>query len=516
MTRFWRACVFSVLIADSLQAHVVPSGAGTAALVTIGEEKISISFDLSYSASWARAEMAAMDADRDGAVSEEEAEAWMLRTWEEKLAPALELRLDGIRLPIRRVSGREANLVGPVRSAPFDSFHDLEVDLPASARGAGRRTLEIENEALLDESPSPPIFYVPMAAESHAPGLRLRVSEPPRLLDPSTPSGLWTMVGRKLVVEFAFAGQEGTAPEDDEDAAPDAGAQAKPDRPAPLPAASRGPASAEERIFGDSLGRSSEIGFWSGLGLVLLAMLYGAGHALSPGHGKTVVAAYLVGERGRIRDAVVLGLAAAASHTATVFAAGLAIHLSVHAGTAAAPAALQNRIVVATSLISGVLLAALGIGLFLRRWRTPGARPAPAVPAVGGGRADDHGHDHPHGTPRLPTLLGLGFSGGMIPCPAGIVVILLGLQYGKLLFSLFLLVFFSLALGGVLVGIGILLVTGRRILPWTPRPGLVRALPAMSALLIAGLGTFFAVRTFQDGRTEIAAMLEGLARLIRG
>jgi hypothetical protein len=94
------------------------------------------------------------------------------------------------------------------------------------------------------------------------------------------------------------------------------------------------------------------------------------------------------------------------------------------------------------------------------------------------------------------------------------VVILTGLHYQRLLFSLLLLVFFSLALGAVLVLLGILVVTGKKLLPFRPSPRVTSYLPAFSALFIAALGTFFTVQSFQEGRTEIAALLDSLSRLI--
>ena len=249
-----------------------------------------------------------------------------------------------------------------------------------------------------------------------------------------------------------------------------------------------------------------------------------------------MAAAYLAGSRGRPRDAVVLGIAATASHTASVFAAGIAIHLALRAGTSLGPAALRNRITVATSILSGLVLLGMGLVLFFRRWSFAGDPHAMEhyfhhehhhQP----GHGSDHGHDPGTGTaaegsapaaaPPSPAraslagLIGLGASGGMVPCPAGIFVILLGLLHGRLLFSLVLLVFFSLALGAVLVGIGLLIVKGSPLLKRRLDPKLASYLPALSALLIAGIGTFFSVRAFLAHRTEVAGILESLAAAIR-
>ena len=143
------------------------------------------------------------------------------------------------------------------------------------------------------------------------------------------------------------------------------------------------------------------------------------------------------------------------------------------------------------------------------------------------------------GSPRLWDLLALGFSGGLVPCPAGLTVIIIGLQYPhKLAFTLLLLVFFSIGLGAVLIAIGVLLITGkalagdrgrggaffqeleflRRVFPRSfletlDRRGMkvLRMVPAASCLFIAGLGAFFLVRTSIVGKTEIIAMLRHVA-----
>jgi ABC-type nickel/cobalt efflux system permease component RcnA len=208
-----------------------------------------------------------------------------------------------------------------------------------------------------------------------------------------------------------------------------------------------------------------------------------------------------------------------ASHTASVFLAGLAVQLAVLSGARTGSAALQGRISVAAGGRSGLLLVRLGIGLFTRRWR--------AAAGGGHGHDHDHGHDHHHPHPHPPgsgepsglwTLVGLGSSGGLVPCPGGIFIILLGLHYGRLLFSLVLLLLFSLALGGVLVGIGILVVTGRRLVPerWKALgAGPARWLPAASALFIAALGAYLTADSIRSGRTEIAGILEDLAGAIR-
>lgn len=115
---------------------------------------------------------------------------------------------------------------------------------------------------------------------------------------------------------------------------------------------------------------------------LLLSVGFGCAHALAPGHGKTVIAAYLVGQRGTRRQAFWLGTTVTVAHTASVLVLGAALSL----GTLAAP----ERVIPATEVLSGVLLAGLGGWLLLgavRRFRgTHGDHDHP----------HDHDHDHPH------------------------------------------------------------------------------------------------------------------------
>src|SRR5262245_49966561 len=116
LTRAWMPLLLLPALAGPLRGHIVTRGAGTAALVSILEDKVVISFDLGFSDVWGQAEMVSMDSDRDQVVSEPEADAYLRRTWEERIAPFLELRIDGQKVELRLVSSREVNLLG--RSAP--------------------------------------------------------------------------------------------------------------------------------------------------------------------------------------------------------------------------------------------------------------------------------------------------------------------------------------------------------------------------------------------------------------
>src|SRR5262245_21939433 len=190
-----------------------------------------------------------------------------------------------------------------------------------------------------------------------------------------------------------------------------------------------------------------------------VAAALGAFHALEPGHGKTVVAAYLVGSRGTAWHALILGLIVTASHTAGVYLlGGITFYASQHV--------VPERLYPWVALGSGLTIAALGLSLFVRRLN---------------GRADAHGHHHHHGGHdhgghhhhgglahshgpegvTLRQLWALGITGGIVPCPAALVVLLSALALRRVGFGLLLIVAFSVGLALVLVAIGMLMVYAR-------------------------------------------------------
>lgn len=202
------------------------------------------------------------------------------------------------------------------------------------------------------------------------------------------------------------------------------------------------------------------------------AFALGAVHALSPGHGKTIVAAYLAGASGKVRHAVLLGAVTTFTHTAGVFALGLAtLLLSRHV--------LPDRIVPVLSLISGAAIVWIGAALLWRRVR-----------ALRHGHHHHH-HHHKHAEVSLGALIALGASGGLAPCPSALVLMLSSMALGRVPLGLLLLAAFSAGLAAVLTGIGILALYARRLLPeskdgkphsWT------RLAPVVSAAVIVIVG----------------------------
>jgi ABC-type nickel/cobalt efflux system permease component RcnA len=253
---------------------------------------------------------------------------------------------------------------------------------------------------------------------------------------------------------------------------------------------------------------------------LLAAFGWGAAHALTPGHGKTIVAAYLVGSRGTTRHALFLGLTTTLTHTLGVFLLGL---ITLFASEFILPEQLYPWL----GLISGALVVALGLSLFrgyLRYLLQPeGHEPHSHDHDHDHTHPHDHTHHHDHGHSHLPPgadgstiswagLLALGVSGGLIPCPSALIVMLSAIALQRIGFGLLLIIAFSLGLAGTLTAIGILWVQARRFLErqrlasplFSPplRGGWVSwlryGLPAASALLITMIGLGITVQAFMQ------------------
>ena len=232
------------------------------------------------------------------------------------------------------------------------------------------------------------------------------------------------------------------------------------------------------------------LSFWFLLTAAFIAAGLGALHALEPGHGKTIVAAYLVGSRGTARHAVALGALVTASHTAGVYMLGAVV---LYASAYIVP----ERIYPWLSVVSGLTIAVLACYMLLRAWT---------------GADGDHSHEagraHRDWMPgmratetklstveekniSLKQMLTLGITGGIIPCPAALVVLLSAVALHRIAFGLFLIVSFSLGLAAVLIAIGLMMVRAQRFFAKFSGEGAWarRYLPMLSSsvMLVAGL-----------------------------
>lgn len=259
-----------------------------------------------------------------------------------------------------------------------------------------------------------------------------------------------------------------------------------------------------DRMFGRVAGmiRAKELTtamFVSGL---LIAMILGMAHAWSPGHGKTVMAAYLIGERGTTWNAIVLGLVVTITHTWSVLGLGV---VTLYAQDRISSEQLNFWL----SIASGGIIVSIGIMLFFRRYAT--------FVLVRHGKKSgyshhSHDHDQPHehdhhghshvvktddgSPPSIWSILGLGISGGIVPCPSALIVLLLAIQFKRLAYGLWLILSFSLGLAFVLVAIGIMVVRAAGVVRKATGGGAALAmLPVISSVLITILGLALLVGT---------------------
>ena len=238
--------------------------------------------------------------------------------------------------------------------------------------------------------------------------------------------------------------------------------------------------------------RIADAGFASLVGrshlsaLVILASLaaarfWGMAHALSPGHGKTIVTAYLVGQRGTPRHAALLGLIVTVTHTIGVFALGLVT-------LALSQFIVPDQLYPWLNLVSGLLVVGIGAAVLRARWLHR--------------RAHTHGHHHHHhhhhdleGETGMRSLFAVGVSGGLLPCPSALVVLLAAISLHRIAFGLVLILAFSTGLALSITGIGLVAVLARSVFRRRSFDGrLIRLLPAASALVILAAGLAMTVR----------------------
>jgi ABC-type nickel/cobalt efflux system permease component RcnA len=287
---------------------------------------------------------------------------------------------------------------------------------------------------------------------------------------------------------------------------------------------------------------------------LLISFVWGAMHALTPGHGKTIVGAYLVGSRGTMKHAVYLGLTTTITHTLGVFALGL---ITLFAAQYIVPEKLFPWL----TLLSGLFVVGIGLNLMVSRFKSSGATtwlgklktgltksrelaspvlqyegvevaPPPHKFVVSSSREHFHSHDHAHphshsyghaqahhhddhdhahadhshlppGAEGEPvtwrSLLALGISGGLIPCPSALVVLLGAIALNRIGFGLILVLAFSLGLAGALTAIGMMFIYAGRLFNKFPSHGrMIRFLPVLSALFVSAIGVGIAIKALKE------------------
>ena len=251
--------------------------------------------------------------------------------------------------------------------------------------------------------------------------------------------------------------------------------------------------------------------------VLLIAIFLGVMHALSPGHGKTVVAAYLVGTQGVPIHAIALGLIVSITHTGTVFMLGLLALIAA-----------QNLVLLeifpVLELLSGLLILTLGLILVINRWRFFQAQKqkrgneesALKIRRQQKGKQailinqpiKEEGPSHSHDPKKfgaIPkrgfdtdegniiqwrSLIALGISSGLIPCPNAIAILLISVAVNQILFGLSMIAAFSLGMALTLMAIGLLIMQGKRLfqrLQWFDQ--VAKYAPLMSAIVLVGIGS---------------------------
>ena len=210
--------------------------------------------------------------------------------------------------------------------------------------------------------------------------------------------------------------------------------------------------------------------------MIAAAIAVGAIHALGPGHGKSLIGAYLVGSSGTLRQAVAVGAAVSVMHTASVLGLGL---LVLSAERLFAP----ERVYPWLGLASGLVALALGAALLVSRLHALSERRR-------------HGHDHAHPARPLSRrgLIALAFAGGILPSPSALVVLLGSVSIGRTALGLVLIAAFSVGLAASLIAVGAVAIRARDMATGRLPAGLLRLAPVVSAGCIALVGIALTAR----------------------
>jgi len=497
--------------------------------------RVELEFDLAEFP--AEALRKAMDRNRDGRISPREERAWLGRSVR-RLLSRLKLTAGGKTLKLRVLREGTKVVLGRPETGPYPLRYSVAFMAPLPEGAFPPPTVTFENHTF----PSNPGFI--RAYLTPPEGFHVLADIPPSVdlekyealnkkINQKTgsayalPRNQWPPQLRKVAWKI-FRGP-GESPGKD---------QARPPASQPGPKAppqASNPFNEKVRAFFDRAAKGN-LSFL----FFLLAVLYGAGHALMPGHGKAITGAFLVGHHGKIRDAVLLGLTVTFTHTFAVFALGIAADLyseSIENAPELRGSATRTLEMVSSLLILGIgLLLVWGFGRpLLRKGRAKLPHPHDHVHAHGHDHdhvhphvhehdhphVHDHGHGHDHdhgphthhghshevpldpktGRPKLWEVLWMGISGGIVPCPTGLVIVSLAFRFHQPGLGLLLVVFFSLGMAAVLVGIGVGAVKGvNLILTYGGKKAekAFQVLPVLSALFITGLGAFLLWGTLQS------------------
>ena len=485
--------------------------------IRLHTREVEVDYLIDFAEMPAWTEIESLDANHDGAVTPAERDAYV-QGLVSRVLPTLSLEVDGARAPLREVfHGIEApqgqNGLSTLRVA-------IEFRAPLPAALGSRCSVRLR-----DGFQSGRGGWRELGAESSPEGRVVSSTLPdgPRAgaalsypMDPDNPGS--SAVRPPRIDDATFVFDRSAAGGDSAGVRLGVHHDARP-----------GEASDGARLV--ALLRDPHRSPWFVLFALAVAFALGAGHALSPGHGKTLVAAWLVGARGRPRHALILGATVTVAHTASVFVLGVfALVIEQYVGS--------DKLLRALELASGALVAGIALSQLparVKRMRSQARDAAhdhgPAHDHDHGhshdhdqghshdhdhghdhdeARAHDHGHDHApepahdhdHGHSHLPpeeistrSLIALGVSGGIVPCPGALVVLLAAIGMHRVAFGLALLVAFSLGLAAVLMAIGLVFVMARQRFERISTEGaLFRVLPVVSSCAVLALGVVLVVK----------------------
>jgi nickel/cobalt exporter len=526
--------------------------------VQLADDSVKLHLVIVFGQLPALRELHQADANGDGVTTEQERDAYV-STLAPGFAKQLALTVDGAPIALR-ATGWTSSL--PKEQSGFSLRVDIDYvgDLPGSS-GPATRSMTLANQIFPGRIGWHEIAVSPAAGlqvfdtNAFSTSMTGRLTEALQALPTNGPLDE-REVHLRFVRGFAPTGSRLQAARDGTAQSPQAGASA-----APTPTDTAWLSVQTRRLV--DLISTPNVPVHIRVLALLAAMVLGALHALSPGHGKSIVGAYLVGSRGTPRHAVFLGVTVTVTHTLVVFALGLATLF-------ASQFILPERVFPILSLLSGLLVLGMGLVLLAQRWKVArvnwlwGRAEAPAVPhpaddlmfspALPGdhhhGGAFDHCHDgrtphahshshphphaHVHASESMPAghsahshthspglthshggtvhshapvgadgqavswrgLLALGVSGGLLPCPSAMVLLLAAVALNKTVFGLLLVVAFSVGLAATLIAVGLMFLYARnRFQSRIKSSRWPHVLPVLSAASITFLGAALCVGT---------------------
>jgi len=519
-TRDKRAGILPVAILTAVSAILVaahPLGGFTIshyARLEVGAERIKARYVVDMAEVSTFQEFDVIDTDGDRSLSQAEKDAYLARITQQ-YADNLVLTIDGARVPLR-VGEKRLNLQPGDGGLPILRVEcDLVSEIPTGSAGKIRR-LRFEDENRRERSGWREIVVQPAAGVAVFDSTAFGNGVTDELK--AYPQDMLNRPLSERSAELSFTTAQ------------------TPTGARPLLTRDGRQVEVKKRDRLAELINVPELNFKVALWGLLFAALLGALHAMSPGHGKTIVGAYLIGSRGTAKHAAFLGLTVTVTHTAGVFALGLAT-------LAGSRYILPEKLFPALSLVSGVMVVCIGLSQFARRLRAA----LGCVPHKGHHdhhHHHDHGHDrhhhhhdhshghthshgdhtHDHGHSHLPpervtgrSLLALGISGGLLPCPSALVVLLAAVSLHRVGYGLLLVLAFSLGLAGALTAVGFLFIYARRLVdrPMLENTGLlVRALPVVSAVVITCVGAVICYQSMAKTGLTIAAVVGTIGLLL--